>query len=286
MSVDTDPTTISSIGSEKPPVVRFQTAQLLAQTIDATEGDVLYVQDVSPQVYDILDKYRESKHRKYRFKRFYPEQSLLIITIPTEHHEYMHRELDFEIRWIIREMGLNWLGGGGATYKQRHGGTSSGEGDSTGRPFEPEDRDWPTLVIEAGYSQSLEALRREMKWWFSESNHQVKIVLLVKMHLPSRREITIEKWRERLSGRHSGTMTLRAIGGDSGLRPYLHQTINIARAPDANPTLPESYRVTRGALRLEFADLFDRPPREGEGDIIISVEGLRRIAAIIGRARP
>ncbi|CAG9939192.1 unnamed protein product [Clonostachys rosea f. rosea IK726] len=285
MSVVTDPTTISSIGSEKPPLVKFQTAQILAQTIDATEGDVLYVQDVTPQVYDILDKYRESQGRKFRFKRFYPQQSLLIITIPTEYHEYMHRRLDHLITRQIDDMGLDWYQGGGATYKKRHGGISSGEGDSTGRPVGPENRDWPTLVIEAGYSQSLEALRREMQWWFSESNHQVKIVLLVKMYLPSRREIIIEKWRERLAGRHSGTMTLRAIGGDSGLRPYLDQTINIARAPDANPVLPESYRVTRGALRLEFADLFDRQPREGEGDVIIQVQDLRRIAAILGNSR-
>ncbi|CAH0019521.1 unnamed protein product [Clonostachys rhizophaga] len=284
MSVDTDPTVISFIESEELPLVKFQTARLLTQIIDATEGDVLCVQDVTPQVYDILDKYRESKGRKYRFKRFYPEQSLLIITLPTECYEVMHREIDYQIHRRISAMGLGWLPCGGATYRQQPGG-AAGEGDSSGRPFEPQDRAWPTLVIEAGYSQSLEALRRELKWLFSESDHKVKLVLLVKMHSPSRQEITIETWRERLPERRSGAMSLRAIGGDSGLRPCLQQAINITRAPDASPILPESYCVTGGALRLEFADLFDRQPREGEGDIIIQVEDLRKIAAIIGHAR-
>lgn len=49
MSVVIDPTTISSIVSEELPLVKFHTARLLAQTIDATEGDVLYVQGKEKQ---------------------------------------------------------------------------------------------------------------------------------------------------------------------------------------------------------------------------------------------
>ncbi|KAK0730613.1 hypothetical protein B0H67DRAFT_562309, partial [Lasiosphaeris hirsuta] len=39
---------------------------------------------------------------------------------------------------------------------------------------------WPTLVIEAGVSQTLAQLRIGMQRWFSMSNHEVKIVLLAK----------------------------------------------------------------------------------------------------------
>ncbi|CAI6098250.1 unnamed protein product [Clonostachys chloroleuca] len=250
MSVVIDPTTISSIVSEELPLVKFHTARLLAQTIDATEGDVLYVQDVTPQVYDIPDKYRESKGRGFRFKRFYPEQSWLIITIPAECHEYMHNELDYQIMRQIDDMGLGWLPCGGATYKQQPGG-AAGEGDSSGRPFEPQDRPWPTLVIEAGCSQPLEAMRRELKWWFNAFS------VTARNNYPRRGE-KVYPVNDSSSNR-----------GHSSLRPYLQQTINIARALDANPILPESNCITGGALRLEFADLFDRQPREGERDIII-----------------
>lgn len=40
---------------------------------------------------------------------------------------------------------------------------------------------WPTLVIETGYSQSIIALRQQMRWWFTASQHRVKIVLLIKL---------------------------------------------------------------------------------------------------------
>ncbi|KAK0703538.1 hypothetical protein B0T26DRAFT_731810 [Lasiosphaeria miniovina] len=41
---------------------------------------------------------------------------------------------------------------------------------------------WPTLVIEAGFSQSLGELHIAMRRWFSMSNHEVKIVLLAKFN--------------------------------------------------------------------------------------------------------
>jgi len=40
--------------------------------------------------------------------------------------------------------------------------------------------DWPTLVVEPGYSESLNHVRDDMRWWFSESKHDVKIVILAK----------------------------------------------------------------------------------------------------------
>jgi len=59
---------------------------------------------------------------------------------------------------------------------------TAGKGHSCGGPnLGREGKDaWPTLVIEAGSSESLGALRDDMRWWFSVSDHQVNIVLLVK----------------------------------------------------------------------------------------------------------
>ncbi|KAK4208791.1 hypothetical protein QBC37DRAFT_295882, partial [Rhypophila decipiens] len=42
---------------------------------------------------------------------------------------------------------------------------------------------------------TMDQLQDDMRWWFSASNHDVKIVLLVKMHLQNK-EIWIEKWQE------------------------------------------------------------------------------------------
>ncbi|KAK0720777.1 hypothetical protein B0H67DRAFT_202641 [Lasiosphaeris hirsuta] len=99
-----------------------------------------------------------------------------------------------ETRDEIVSMGLrdSWSDTGTITFPQRPDG-KRGEGDSSGSPdLQPNGRNWPTLVIEVGDSSSLEKLRADMRWWFSESNYQVKIVLLAKLDRPGRR-IILEK---------------------------------------------------------------------------------------------
>ncbi|KAK3359144.1 hypothetical protein B0T25DRAFT_532079 [Lasiosphaeria hispida] len=102
---------------------------------------------------------------------------------------------------------------------------------------------WPTLMIEAGDSVSLRALRMDMEWWFRASNHQVKIVLLAKLDRHGRK-ITLEKWVEiqpaasRLRPRTRSTTTLG---------PGRAQGIVITWAPGLVNT-PTSHTITRGAL--------------------------------------
>lgn len=51
------------------------------------------------------------------------------------------------------------------------------------------------MIIEAGVSSTLAGLRMDMEWWFSASEHQVKMVLLAKLYRHARR-IILEKWVE------------------------------------------------------------------------------------------
>ncbi|KAK3935211.1 hypothetical protein QBC46DRAFT_272236, partial [Diplogelasinospora grovesii] len=76
----------------------------------------------------------------------------------------------------------------------------------------------PTLVIEAGNSQTLEQLRVDMRWWFGPSNHQVKIVLLAKLDR-NQGQIVLEKWVEtRAQPRPGATTTRAAAASAAGLR--------------------------------------------------------------------
>ena len=109
-----------------------------------------------------------------------------------------------------------------------------------------------------------------MRWWFSASNHQVKIVLLAKLDRNERR-IILEKWVEiepALS--RPGPRTRSA----TSLTPDCNQEIIITWAPGLVNT-PASHTVTRGALRLECNLLFLRPPSPAEGDFIITVPRLQ-----------
>lgn len=155
-----------------------------------------------------------------------------------------------------------------------HPGDSAGESDSAGGP-KPERASagsWPTLVVEAGYSEPLNELRRDMHWWFSASNHQVKIVLLVKFKRTNRK-ILIEKWEEEQLSRPGATRTRRFAAGIAP-GPTLRQSITISQ----NATNPASYHVTRGALVLSFKLLFLRDPSPQEGDFIIDIPQLEEFA--------
>ncbi|KAK0702058.1 hypothetical protein B0T26DRAFT_735685 [Lasiosphaeria miniovina] len=214
---------------------------------------------------------------------------MLIVTIPTQLHEQLHLGLYNLGRDNIVRMGRgdSWSTIGSTTYRARgHRNGDEGEGDSTGGP-EPQREHlgaWPTLVIEAGHSQSLEALRGGMKWWFGVSDHQVKIVLLTKFDTQQMAAV-IEKWVEIQAPARQGATTTRAA---AQLRPDCDQIITITQNPGTNRDNPTSYTVTRGALRLEFDLLFLQQPQPGsaEGDVIIDIPDLQRWAARLWRLVP
>ncbi|CAG9938261.1 unnamed protein product [Clonostachys rosea f. rosea IK726] len=285
-SVDTNPTTVS-IKPEEPPMIQFTTPQALEETIYQVTGDAIYVKGVNATSFKLLEDFRNSSNRKYRFKRYYLADELLIITIPTRTHEIMHVNLMQLVTGRIILMGLEeyWQGTAAITFKSLHGG-SKGEGDSGGGPLEPNESykgKWPTLVIEAGYSMSIGALRQEMRWWFHASDHRVKIVLLMKATLLPNRQLSsllIEKWKELRHPGRAGATTTRSM---SHLEPQLIQSIIIERnLGSTNPNAPESYTVTSGELRLAFEDLFLRPPRQGEHDVVITIRNLQWVASRIG----
>jgi hypothetical protein len=109
-----------------------------------------------------------------------------------------------------------------------------------------------------------------MRWWFSASDHQVKIVVLAKVQ-HARRAITLEKWEEEPHCTRPGAMTTRH---SAALQPVLRQSIAIT---ENTATDPVSYNVT-GALVLEFDLLFLQSPGPGEADFVLSVQELEKYA--------
>ena len=135
---------------------------------------------------------------------------------------------------------------------------------------------WPTLVVEAGDSESLSELHNDMRWWFFASEHQVKIVLLAKFE-HTRRALILEKWEEEPSMTRQGATTTRFA---ATLQPVLRQTITITEDITTNPV---TYNVARGALVLGFRLLFLRDPGPGEGDYVLSVQELQAYAEKVWR---
>ncbi|KAK3941292.1 hypothetical protein QBC46DRAFT_363422 [Diplogelasinospora grovesii] len=187
--------------------------------------------------------------------------------MPTRLHEQLHLALNPRYEHQLVRMGLEDGWG--------HPGGEWGEGDSSGGP-KPERQGpgaWPTLAIEAGDSESLNQLRRDMEWWFNTSNHAVKIVILARFD-HRRREIQLEKWEEEPRAARPGAITTRSAGT---LAPVLWQSISITQ----NTTNPPSYNVAKGALVLGFKLLFLRGPGPGGGDFVFNIPDLQVYAADI-----
>ncbi|KAK0708064.1 hypothetical protein B0H67DRAFT_589220 [Lasiosphaeris hirsuta] len=165
-----------------------------------------------------------------------------------------------------------WRDIGNATrLAQGYAGRRGKEGDSSGGP-KPERAGksaWPTLVIEAGFSQTLAQLRIGMRQWFSTSNHEVKIVLLAKLDGTTS---LLEKWEEEIPVRPGATTTRHSLQHQE---PVLRQTITITRDTTTDPI---SYHVTSGALVLSFRLLFLRDPGPREGDLAFSIQELEEYA--------
>ncbi|KAI5865618.1 hypothetical protein GGS23DRAFT_560041 [Durotheca rogersii] len=270
------------LSDEAEPRIQFATLQQLFKEIETTTSDELVVQNVSRQDYDSISREREARTRKFGLRCYYADLHLMIVTIPRWAHEHSHTSLYGEIFILLHLMGITsveWGAGGHTTYERPNG--DAGEGDSTGVPIiraRAGSQPWPTLVIESGFSQSLASLRTKMRWWFSASGHEVKIVVLINL-CRAQRKMVVEKWVERPVPLRPEPAT--TLDTSAALEPTVlcDQIVTVEPRP-ANTThqAPASYVVTRGPLRLEFHLLLLRAPSEpGEGDVVVPVrffEGL------------
>ncbi|KAI1089235.1 hypothetical protein F5B19DRAFT_467976 [Rostrohypoxylon terebratum] len=269
-STSTPPTSMASY-EEPPPTIQFTNIKTLYQAIEEVSGDFLVVQNVSPRHFEEISS---QEPRRFRLRRYHADKEILIITIPNALHEALHIELYQSYVYQLWRKGIeSWRSIGSTTLRPRgHPGGDGGEGDSSGgpRPARAYKDSWPTLVIEAGDSESLGALRDDMRWWFSASDHQVNIVVLAKFDRSDQR-IIIDRWEEEAQIRPGATTTRRPAS--NAVKPVLRQSITITR--DA---ATDSCHVARSALVLSFRLLFLRDPGPLEGDFIISIADLQAYA--------
>ncbi|KAL7930825.1 hypothetical protein V8C35DRAFT_283053 [Trichoderma chlorosporum] len=278
---------LTNRGNDSVPTIAFTNVDDLLSAIAAAPGDALTVTNVYPMDYEMLCDKGESMPIKFRLSLYTASARCLWITIPTGAHENLHTGIYSKVSRKIDAMGLeeSWLEKGSTTFKSTRpyfgggGGDGGGEGDSSGGPH-PErrsDKAYPTLVVEAGVSHTLEELRVKARAWFSRSRHDVKIVILAKLEEAEHR-ITLERWEERPRGLPREGATTRWA---AELIPGCQQIITITVD---NPALPV-YEITctSGDLALDFRLLFLRDPRSGEGDVVITVADLQRYALRIWR---
>ncbi|ERT02416.1 hypothetical protein HMPREF1624_00714 [Sporothrix schenckii ATCC 58251] len=255
--------------------------------------DCLVVGGVSAADFHEIEAERDRRGRRIRLF-FLPDRACTIVTIPTGPHEQAHVELYYVVRDSLKEMGLanEWQSVAAETFAT--GSRGSGEGDSGGGPLWRNDEGgifWPTIVIEAGFSQSMASLCAKANWWFSVSHNHMKIVLLVKMSFTATESsIAVEKWTSttRRTARPGATTTRSlAHATPSAMEPGCRQRIDISwSGPSPIQQTPRHGRVATlftvvGApMVLGFEELMLRPPvaAHGEHDIVISAAHFQDLA--------
>jgi hypothetical protein len=250
----------ASEGLEGVPVWIFKTIEGMQEAIDSYKEE-LEASEASP--YMIFRPVTTKDLRKIERARengkidqgvrltHYVDWDVLILKVPTAKHEAAHRRFSTRLTFGAGLMGLidELFDLGAATFKTRR---MSKEGDSVFKPLSmrPRETDWPTIVIESGWSESLTKLREDARRWLVNSRGDVKIVLLISIGRRARTMI-IEKWEN-----GPAPPTRPSTRSNTTQVPTLIQAITI----DSN-----SNAVHGAPLILGFQEIFLRqavPPLE------------------------
>lgn len=243
---------------------------------DASYGNQYLVVRNLPN--DVIAKIDDSKRAlgvTFRFMFYENEQLGIIKIISGFAHEASTAHLQCEIWVHMLAMGVH-RNEGAWGMSATHRGTSAGK--QPDHQFLPEPRwprncqlhGWPTLVIETGFTESLQRVRQDAKWWFSNSNGDVKCVLLVL--IPRRSKMArLEKWEmvpTNLDG-HRTRARARQLSqfavSSTGRHPPVMSEPQVVQAISITET-----EATGAPLVLNFEALMCRAPEMGEGDIVIN----------------
>jgi len=203
----------------------------------------------------------------------------LIIKVPTTAHEVVAETFKVVLLERFIQMGVPHRErvGLGAT---RFTGTStiSKEADGAFKPstLRPYEMDWPTLVLEVGDSESLPKLRNDAKWWLSNSEGSVNIVLI--FHINQGAKSILIEWWETTSALTSRSIT-RSTAQSNGNQPPA-QIPTQMQAITVNP----NGVITGVPLTLDFHQIFLRQANPPEHDIVVTAQDLRDWSDIIWAA--
>src|SRR4051794_32051498 len=162
-------------------------------------------------------------------------------------------------------MGLRWelSSLGATTFKTLR---VSKEGDSAFKPLSmrPRKADWPTIVLESGWSESLTRLRRDAHIWLENSGGDVKIVLLFSIGRTVR-TMMIEKWENRPVPTNPPVPDNPPVPANPSVPANRPTTRSMTRAAAQTPTQIQAITINSNSntvngapLTLEFRKIFLR----------------------------
>jgi hypothetical protein len=125
-------------------------------------------------------------------------------------------------------------------------------------------KQWPSVVMQCGYSDADGKLANDARWWLNASGGDVGTVLTISVWKKNK-GITFERWE---------LISYPTRGDPAKMVPEVVQKVIVSKESD------EPVRITGAPLVIGFDKLFLRPAEKekGEGDIIIGEEDLAMVA--------
>ncbi|OBT51874.1 hypothetical protein VE04_06822 [Pseudogymnoascus sp. 24MN13] len=115
--------------------------------------------------------------------------------------------------------------------------------------------DWEELLPEVGFKEGVEGLRWDAGWWVGGSEGEVRVAIIVILHLDER-EIVLETWE-----------------------PARDETRTVSRSAAKQVSRTQEVCISKNGVEgaplvLRFEKVFGRAAGEGEGDIVFSAQDL------------
>ena len=201
-----------------------------------------------------------------------PPLQILIIKLPSQPHEEAAASFETMIGTISTKMQVyRRIAGCGATRIDTPG--RSKQADRSWKPAR-QAREFPTVALEVGFSETTAKLEKDIAWWINESKGEVRMGVTVDI---KRRSgcIEIKSWIPAfepslhldyvtVSGRH---VVERHV--DNLPPPQIAQRVLFKRGRDGSgPTIDGE------GLTIPFHTLLLDEPGEGEGDFVLTAEML------------
>ena len=223
----------------------------VSQFILFTEiGPQVFTRDFEHPVRDIICHIIDS---------YYPLQGALVVKMKTGAHEAAHVTFNNRLirKLVFMDSSDERLEGIGS--KTVSSTSRSKEADLAYRPLElpyGRSKEWPTLALESGYTNSKDVLENNAKWWISASGGDVKVVVTIDIH-KQRREVNVRTY---------GLQNDGTVG---------EQLVTVSE--DQNG----SVYVNNAPLVIPFRDLFLRDPTGNETDIEFDDDDMLRLGKAI-----
>ncbi|CAM6127316.1 unnamed protein product [Calypogeia fissa] len=208
----------------------------------------------------------ESLERWIRLTYDGVEDKLIVKLLPSGPHERAVL-LNHYFFWSLTDeqaMELHVAGATRVISRSARGQQHAKEADAS---FGPRKRltQYPTIVFEVGFSQSLASLQSDAHYWLTYTEGQVNIVILLDIDM-IHRTIKIQQWRRR-----------EITGLRASLRSAIHLVPVLVMMQEI--VIDSNLVVHGGSLLLDFKLIFERDPRATESAVLeINEIALRDLA--------